>query len=94
MEGQRFVESVITALGLVSKRGRAFEKCCKKARRSLTFDSEVWRSRIQEHTIIKLPLLPKTKTCNTAFKTFGHGFMTQLLKFDTLGYLVSYDSIS
>ena len=57
-----FVESVINALGLLSdfrkmkiKRGCAFEKCRKKDGRSLTFDSEVWHSRIQEHTII-IPL--------------------------------------
>ena len=60
-----FVESVTTVLLINSdfrkmktKRGRAFEKCRKKAGRSLTFDAEVWRSRIQEHTITL------TQTCS------------------------------
>ena len=53
-----FVERVITALALLSdfrkmkiKRGRASKKCRKKAGRSSTFDSEVWRPRIEDHTI-------------------------------------------
>ena len=34
-----------------TKRGRASEKCCKKAGRSSPLDSEVWRPRIKEHTM-------------------------------------------
>jgi hypothetical protein len=34
-----------------TKRERASEKCRKKAGRSSAFDSEVWRPRIEEHTI-------------------------------------------
>ena len=70
------VQSVISALGLLSefgnmktKRGRASEKCRKKAGRSSTFDSEVWRSRIQEHTI-SLISLPSPDTIFTVVKPF------------------------
>ena len=34
-----------------TKGGRASEKCRKKAGRSSTFDSEVWRPGIEEHSI-------------------------------------------
>ena len=59
-----FAENVITALSLLSdfrkmktKRGRAFEKCRKKAGRSSTFDSEVWHPRNEEHTIAEFDIL-------------------------------------
>ena len=60
-----FVESVITALCLLSEfremktiKGGASAKCCKKAGRFPTSDSEGWRPRIQEHTISPSALKP------------------------------------
>ena len=50
-----------------TKRGPASEKCRKKAGRSSTFDSEVWRPRIEEHNIIT----PTAEYCLTSTAQYG-----------------------
>ncbi|CAL8284725.1 unnamed protein product [Boreogadus saida] len=56
-----------------TKRGRASEKCRKKAGRSSTFDSEVLRPRIEEHTISIFLYFPSNK--NKPFITTGRELM-------------------